>query len=517
MEHDVEQPRPSEWRKVMKLGDAGADVSAWRFVLQLDDFDLTGPSHIFDPSVHNATVAWQTARGLKADGVVGEKTRAAINVEVIARPQVLFDPRTVHYIEAANWQRDVGAVEKTLIVLHSMEAAEAATTADNVAAWFAGQRGPAPQTSAHYCLTPETRVLFDDLRWRPIGDVRVGTRLVSTQEHCNVAHRTLQMADVTAARFRQAECLRVSFEDGREVTCSRDHRWLTRHPVSNGWHWRAAEVLEPGAQLLAPMRPWSDLDSREAGYIAGIFDGEGCWSGNRDLSFAQKGGLVLEQAHAILRQHGIPFRQHRRDGGVHITDLSGLQATMQALGQFRPQRLAADPRWLGRSLQSRIHPTTVRIAEVEPAGICEVMSIETTTHTFFAEGIVSHNCIDADSVICCVPPERIAWHAPGANRRGIGIELAGYARQTRAQWLDDFSLRMLMLAAELTAYLCERFGIPVAFIGAEHVKRGAAGITTHAEVTKAFPGKGTHWDPGPHFPVSEYLRFVTDARKRLPG
>lgn len=259
----------------MKLGDAGIDVSAWRLVLELDDADLLGPSNIFDPSTHNATVAWQAARGLKADGVVGEKTRAAINVEVIARPQVLFDLRSMPFVEAAHWSRGIGAVPKNLIVLHSMEAAEASTTAENVAAWFAGLRGPAPRTSAHYCC-------------------------------------------------------------------------------------------------------------------------------------------------------------------------------------------------------------------------------------------------DADSVICCVPPERIAWHAPGANGRGIGIEMAGYARQSRAQWLDDFSLRMLMLTAELTAYLCDRFAIPIAFIGAEHVKRGASGITTHAEVTKAYPDKGTHWDPGPHFPVAEYLRFTTDAHARLP-
>jgi N-acetyl-anhydromuramyl-L-alanine amidase AmpD len=125
----------------------------------------------------------------------------------------------------------------------------------------------------------------------------------------------------------------------------------------------------------------------------------------------------------------------------------------------------------------------------------------------------AHYCVDADSVICCVPPDRVAWHAPGANANGIGIEHAGYARQTAAQWLDDYSLRMLQLSAELTAWLCKRFGIPVQFIGAEHLRRGARGITTHAEVSRAF-GKSTHMDPGPFFPINEYVRFIGEAGQR---
>lgn len=277
---DVEQPRPGEWRKVMRLGDVGGDVSAWRLVLQLDDFDLTGAHDAFNTSVHNATVAWQKARGLKPDGEVGEKTRSAINFEVIPRPHVLFEPGAVPYVEAVHWSRHVGSQLKSLLVIHSMEAIEAASTAENVAAWFAGrcrdrkgQPVPAPRTSAHYC-------------------------------------------------------------------------------------------------------------------------------------------------------------------------------------------------------------------------------------------------IDADSVVCCVPPDRIAWHAPGVNSRSIGLEHAGFARQSRAQWLDDYSIRMLMLSAELAAWLAIRFSIPLQFVGAEQIKRGGRGITTHAEVTKAYPEKGSHMDPGVFFPLSEYLRFVVEAHAR---
>lgn len=255
----------------MKLGDVGQDVAAWRTLLQLDGYDLSGAPNAFEQTTHNATVAWQRARPpLKPDGQVGERTRLAINTDPVSRLRPVFNPDTIPYVEATNWSRHIGAVQKTLIVIHCMEYPEASTTAEWCAGFFAGKRGAAPQASAHYC-------------------------------------------------------------------------------------------------------------------------------------------------------------------------------------------------------------------------------------------------VDDDSVICCVPPERIAWHAPGANNNGIGIEHAGYARQTRQQWLDDFGLRMLELSARLTAYLCDRFDIPAQYLVADQVRRGARGITTHAEVSRAF-GRSTHMDPGPYFPIGEFLRLVVHAR-----
>lgn len=123
----------------------------------------------------------------------------------------------------------------------------------------------------------------------------------------------------------------------------------------------------------------------------------------------------------------------------------------------------------------------------------------------------AHYCVDADSIVCCVPRDRIAWHAPGANRHGIGVEHGGFARQTRMQWLDDYSLSMLHLSARLVAWLCSAHKIPPRFVAAEQLRRGAPGITTHAEVTRAWPERGTHWDPGPHFPINDYVAWVDEA------
>lgn len=119
----------------------------------------------------------------------------------------------------------------------------------------------------------------------------------------------------------------------------------------------------------------------------------------------------------------------------------------------------------------------------------------------------AHACVDDDSIVQCVPWDRIAWHAPGANKRGIGVELAGFGRQTLAQWADAYSVRMLDRAAWLVAELCRRHPIPIAELTVTGLITGKGGITTHARVSTAF-AKSDHTDPGEHFPMSTFLDLV---------
>ena len=117
-----------------------------------------------------------------------------------------------------------------------------------------------------------------------------------------------------------------------------------------------------------------------------------------------------------------------------------------------------------------------------------------------------YNC-DSDSVVQGVPDHLIAYHARGCNQRSIGIEHAGYARQTREEWLDEFGRRMLGLSVQLSARLCERWAIPPVVVTAAELREGKRGITTHAEASAAF-GKSDHTDPGPGFPLDWYVERV---------
>lgn len=122
----------------------------------------------------------------------------------------------------------------------------------------------------------------------------------------------------------------------------------------------------------------------------------------------------------------------------------------------------------------------------------------------------AHYCVDADEVVQCVVEDFVAYGAPGANSNGIHIEFAGRAVQTGQEWLDHYSRAMLIRGVELVADICWRRKIPGVFVDAAGLIRGDRGITTHAEVTKAFK-KSTHWDPGPNFPMSWFVGRVASV------
>lgn len=144
-------------------------------------------------------------------------------------------------------------------------------------------------------------------------------------------------------------------------------------------------------------------------------------------------------------------------------------------------------------------------------------SAESCAHYFSTSSaqVSAHYCVDSDSIVQCVKEQDIAWHAPGANHNGIGIEHAGRAAQTGRDWSDAFSTAMLARSAALTAELCARHGIPIVWLQPGDLVAGKRGITSHGNVSKAFK-RGSHWDPGDNFPVEQYLAAVRETHGTLP-
>jgi hypothetical protein len=122
----------------------------------------------------------------------------------------------------------------------------------------------------------------------------------------------------------------------------------------------------------------------------------------------------------------------------------------------------------------------------------------------------AHYNTDDKEIWQSVKEKDVAWAAPGANKQGIHLEHAGYARQSAAEWADPYSEAMLRLSARLAADICRRHDLPVVFVPAEGLLRGERGITTHAAVSKAWR-QTSHTDPGPGFPMAHYLNLVREA------
>lgn len=142
-----------------------------------------------------------------------------------------------------------------------------------------------------YCLDPMTRVLKADLTWVTIDSLEPGDALVALDEETagvTGVPRKLREATVLHRWDTEGTAYRVHLEDGTSVVCSGNHRWL-RQRGTDGGNIRWASIVKPSvlrdgaggtwAQLRVGdgikhvVDPWGVDQSREAGYISGIYDG----------------------------------------------------------------------------------------------------------------------------------------------------------------------------------------------------------------------------------------------------
>jgi hypothetical protein len=259
-----------------------------------------------------------------------------------------------------------------------------------------------------YCLTPGHRVLTDRLEWRPVESLAVGDGLLAFSEDRvkrpgrGLGGREWQRGYVTFAEPGVAEVVRINLASGRSLTCTLEHRWLTvrtsggRKMKEGGTLWVAASDLQVGNRLVRYLEPWESLRSWEAGWLAGIFDGEGFLTKGKNptsyrLGVCQKEGKVAEQIRASLAGFGFQFTERTSTSGVvNFFLLGGLPEIVRLLGSLRPLRLMAKLQLPG-TLQA---PRAWRdpIVGLELLGKQVIVKLSTSTGTYFAEGYGAHNC-----------------------------------------------------------------------------------------------------------------------------
>lgn len=159
--------------------------------------------------------------------------------------------------------------------------------------------------------------------------------------------------------------------------------------------------------------------------------------------------------------------------------------------------------------------TAIDVIVLHSAEVGEFHSSAESVAAFFKNGppkpASAHYCVDDDSIVQCVRDKDIAFHAPGVNQRSLGIEQAGYAKQTREEWLDPYGQRMLRLVARLVAAKAAEYQVPLVWLTPAELAAGQRGLCQHIDVTKAFPGKGAgHYDCGPNYPKDVVLQWALE-------
>jgi hypothetical protein len=147
-------------------------------------------------------------------------------------------------------------------------------------------------------------------------------------------------------------------------------------------------------ELLA-MQP--DSPEYQRGFLAGFYDAEGGESAG-NLRVSQKDRAVLRRVGDYARHFGFNFdvESCTDDKRVGSSRLKGtLRDRMRFFAAVRPAITRKSPDWMGWAFEADDDPVMCK----ENAGLREVIDIQTSTHTFFAAGLATHNCYAADMAL----------------------------------------------------------------------------------------------------------------------
>lgn len=126
-----------------------------------------------------------------------------------------------------------------------------------------------------FCLAPETRVLYSDMTWRPIGDVKVGDVVVGFTENPAVGENRRVERSVVEAVWRTVAPTIELTAAGRTIIASENHKWLSAVRP----YWRRTEDLHlnMGLRVIGDPDSTPDVASSDyqAGYVAGVTAGDG--------------------------------------------------------------------------------------------------------------------------------------------------------------------------------------------------------------------------------------------------
>lgn len=263
-----------------------------------------------------------------------------------------------------------------------------------------------------YCVPEDIKTLNLRMDWKYLGDCKVGDELIGFEEHTQQTQlknrRKFIPTTITSLNYTKEHSYRIIFEDGDSIISSDKHLWLCSTKISRNQTWLSTQQLYEDINknrnrwIIKYFDVSTPITSYDAGYVAGIFDGEGYISLNRGLNkhggvstgFAQNSGAVLENTTKILTQYGFDYSIYKNPiSEVFNVVLKGsFSDTVDFLSKIKPVRLINKLYESFNSVEARAK-TLSKIAKIEYVGEKDLLAIGTSSSTFIADGYASHNSV----------------------------------------------------------------------------------------------------------------------------
>lgn len=255
------------------------------------------------------------------------------------------------------------------------------------------------------CVAPETPILCRDLIYRRADSLSAGDEIIGV-EYKDKRFRMCESAVTFNAPITKP-CVMLETET-RLLMCSADHPLLIRGHTRPGKStaktgWCEAQNLESGFEILS-LPVWAWEKTWASGYLAGMFDGEGTVVGpaashnTRRLAFYQKEGEEADLVEKLLKDRGFSVARDRRQRSqkwkvaiaLSISGSGRWTEMLKFLGVVRPPRLLrkADKLWKDASTG---YCAGDKVVAVKNLGKQTVMGLSTTSETYIANGLISHN------------------------------------------------------------------------------------------------------------------------------
>jgi len=272
------------------------------------------------------------------------------------------------------------------------------------------------------CLTPDHKLLGTDLRWKRIDEFQIGDKILGFDE--NGPTRKFKESEITLLEYAVKPVYKVTLESGHSIKTTADHKWLVVNHVHDrvgGFKWKTTEDLFVNGKSISGkttksryqtdvvpkfFNVWEEDFSKDAGWLAGMFDGESCVyngglsNGGIAISIAQKEGPELEKIKSLTSKfckgglsqskidHGTGFLVCRQ---VYVR--GNVSERLEFLGTIRPERLINKVSF-DRTGRLEARNGKEKIVSVEYIGEEKIAILGTSTRTFVADGYPMHNCQD---------------------------------------------------------------------------------------------------------------------------